>query len=143
MGKIKVGLIGATGMVGQNYMRLLHNHPWFEVSYVAASARSAGKTYDEAVAGRWLMEEEIPEKVKKLIVEDAINVESAKNRCSFIFSAVEIDKETVKNLENKYAEEGIPVVYKNSTHRYTKDVPMPARCIGSRRSWHSFVRHDR
>ncbi len=124
MGKIKVGLIGATGMVGQNYMRLLHNHPWFEVSYVAASARSAGKTYDEAVAGRWLMEEEIPEKAKKLIVEDAINVESAKSRCSFIFSAVEIDKETVKNLENKYAEEGIPVVSNNSAHRYTRDVPM-------------------
>ncbi len=111
-------------MVGQNYIRLLDNHPWFEVAYVAASSRSAGKSYKEAVSGRWLMEQNIPENLGDLMVEDAMNVESAKSRCEFIFSAVEIDKETVKNLENQYAELGIPVVSNNSAHRHTEDVPM-------------------
>jgi len=119
-----VGVIGATGMVGQNYIRLLDNHPWFEVAYVAASSRSAGKTYQEAVSGRWLMEEEIPDRIKNLKVEDANSVETAAGKCRFIFSAVEIDKESVRKLEEEYAKTGIPVVSNNSAHRYTSDVPM-------------------
>ncbi|MBU3914409.1 aspartate-semialdehyde dehydrogenase [bacterium] len=124
MKKLKVGVIGATGMVGQNYIRLLNNHPWFDVSYVAASSRSAGKSYQEAVAGRWLMEGDIPNSVRNLIVEDATNIEAAKSRCEFIFSAVEIDKETVRNLEDQYAKREIPVVSNNSAHRHSPDVPM-------------------
>jgi len=124
MAKIRVGVIGATGMVGQNYIRLLDNHPWFEVAYVAASSRSAGKTYQEAVSGRWLMEEEIPDRIKNLKVEDANSVEAASGKCRFIFSAVEIDKESVRKLEEEYAKTGIPVVSNNSAHRYTSDVPM-------------------
>ena len=124
MAKIQVGVIGATGMVGQNYIRFLNNHPWFEVSYVAASARSAGKTYQEAVDGRWLMEEEIPAALKTLKVEDANEVDCAIGNCSFIFSAVEIDKESVRKLEDQYAKNGFPVVSNNSAHRHTSDVPM-------------------
>ncbi len=124
MDKIKVGVIGATGMVGQQYIRLLNNHPWFDVAYVAASARSAGKTYKEATTGRWLMDEDIPTTVKNLVVEDAANIDAAKNHCSFIFSAIETDKQTVKTLENQYASTGIPVISNNSAHRHTKDVPM-------------------
>lgn len=124
MQKIKVGVLGATGMVGQMYIRLLDNHPWFEVAYVAASPRSAGKSYAEAVAGRWQMPTKIPENVKGLIVEDANNVESAKGRCSFVFSAVEMDKEAIREIENKYAAAGISVVSNNSAHRWTEDVPM-------------------
>ena len=124
MEKLNVGVIGATGMVGQNYIRLLENHPWFEVVYVAASARSAGKTYAESVAGRWLMEQPIPDSVQDLVVEDASQVSAAVGKCDFIFSAVEIDKATVKALEEDYAKAGIPVVSNNSAHRHTADVPM-------------------
>lgn len=124
MKKLKAGVIGATGMVGQNYIRLLDNHPWFEVVYVAASARSAGQTYTSAVAGRWLMEDPIPENVASLEVKEATDVNAAKSSCDFIFSAVEIDKETVRKLEDEYASAGIPVVSNNSAHRHTKDVPM-------------------
>ncbi len=124
MEKLKVGVIGATGMVGQNYIRLLADHPWFEVVYVAASARSAGKTYTESVAGRWLMEQSIAQPVQNLMVEDASNVAAALGKCDFIFSAVEIDKQTVRKLEEDYAKAGIPVVSNNSAHRHTSDVPM-------------------
>ncbi|MCP4751718.1 MAG: aspartate-semialdehyde dehydrogenase [Proteobacteria bacterium] len=124
MEKIKVGVIGATGTVGQNYIRLLNDHPWFEVAYVAASSRSAGKSFREAVAGRWLMEEEIPGSVADLKVEDANDVESAKDRCRFVFSAVEIDKKAVRDLEDRFVKRDIPVVSNNSAHRHTSDVPM-------------------
>ena len=124
MEKTKVGVIGATGMVGQNYIRLLKNHPWFEVAYVAASPRSAGKKYAEAVAGRWVMEEDIPESVKDLIVGDASDVEAAGKRCGVIFSALDLDKQAIRDLENAYAEKGIAVVSNNSAHRSTPDVPM-------------------
>lgn len=123
MDKIKVGVLGATGMVGQNYIRLLDNHPWFEVSYVAASPRSAGKKYSEAVEGRWAMSTPIPENVKNLMVHDASNVEEAKE-CNFVFSAVEMSKDEIKAIENKYAEMDIPVVSNNSAHRWTDNVPM-------------------
>jgi aspartate-semialdehyde dehydrogenase len=124
MEKIKVGVIGATGMVGQNYIRLLKSHPWFDLAYVAASPRSAGKPYAEAVAGRWFMADPIPERIRNLVVEDANLVESAKGKCALIFSAVELDKDSVRKLEEDYAQSGIPVVSNNSAHRSTPDVPM-------------------
>ena len=124
MEKIHVGVIGATGMVGQNFIRLLHNHPWFQVTYVAASPRSAGKTYAEAVAGRWLMDGEIPNDVKNLVVGDASHVDKAKAHCKLVFSAVELDKQAIRDLEERYASNDIPVVSNNSAHRWTPDVPM-------------------
>jgi aspartate-semialdehyde dehydrogenase len=122
--KISVGVIGATGMVGQNYIRLLNNHPWFEVAYVAASPRSAGKRYREAVAGRWHMLSDIPAEVGDLVVEDAGNVRSALGKCSVIFSAVDMEKAAVRQLEMEYASKGFAVVSNNSAHRQTDDVPV-------------------
>jgi aspartate-semialdehyde dehydrogenase len=122
--KIDVGILGATGMVGQNYIRLLENHPWFRVAYVAASPNSAGKKYADAVAGRWLVNGEIPDGVKNLIVEDANRIERAAGRCSLLFSAVDLDKQAVKELESAYAAKGFAVVSNNSAHRATPDVPM-------------------
>jgi len=124
MGKMSVGVIGATGMVGQNYLRLLRDHPWFEVTHVAASPRSAGKTYAQAVTGRWVMDEDIPEGVANLVVGDASDVEEAKSRCELVFSAVDMDKQAVRELEETYAANDIPVVSNNSAHRWTEDVPM-------------------
>lgn len=123
MEKIKVGVLGATGMVGQYYISLLENHPWFEISYVAASPKSAGKKYHEAVSGRWHIENNIPFAVKDLIVEDANNLESVTNRCSFVFSALEMEKQAIKELEKEYAKI-MPVVSNASAHRDTEDVPM-------------------
>lgn len=122
--KLKAGILGGTGMVGQQYIRLLADHPWFEVAYIAASPNSAGKRYSEAVNGKWQMPIDIPDKVKGLLVEDASNVRAAVGRCDFVFSALEMDKEAIKNLENEYAENGIPVVSNASSHRWTEDVPM-------------------
>ncbi|MFP4017214.1 MAG: aspartate-semialdehyde dehydrogenase [Halanaerobiales bacterium] len=124
MQKIKVGILGATGMVGQNYIRLLDNHPWFEVSYLAASPRSAGKKYSKAVEGRWLMPLTIPEAVKDIVVENAVDIDSAKGKCSLVFSAVSLDKDKAKQLELEYAEAGFAVVSNNSAHRHSDDVPM-------------------
>ena len=118
------GVLGATGMVGQNYIRLLENHPWFEVTYVAASPRSAGKKYLEAVKGRWHMNTAIPSNVSDLLVEDANIVEKAIGKCSFVFSALELDKELTRALEFAYAKADIPVVSNCSAHRFTEDVPM-------------------
>jgi aspartate-semialdehyde dehydrogenase len=122
--KISVGVIGATGMVGQNYIRLLNDNPWFEVAYVAASPRSAGKHYREAVAGRWHMITEIPFQAGDLVVEDAGNVGAALGKCSVIFSAVDLAKEAVRKLEMEYASKGFAVISNNSAHRQTEDVPM-------------------
>jgi aspartate-semialdehyde dehydrogenase len=124
MEKMSVGVIGATGMVGQNYIRLLEGHPWFEVKYVAASPSSAGKTYADAVEGRWLMDQEIPAPVRDLVVQDASDVEEAKGRCEFVFSSVEMDKQAIRDTEDAYAAAGIPVVSNNSAHRHTPDVPV-------------------
>jgi aspartate-semialdehyde dehydrogenase len=124
MSKMSVGVIGATGMVGQNYIRLLKDHSWFEVTHVAASPRSAGKAYAEAVAGRWVMDEDIPEAVAGLVVGDASNVAAAKAECEMVFSAVDMDKQAVRELEETYAANDIPVVSNNSAHRWTADVPM-------------------
>ena len=122
--KIKVGVIGATGMVGQNYLKLLANHPWFEVVYLAASPQSAGKKYAEAVAGRWHMNTDLPEKYRDIVVEDASNVAKAAGKCSVVFSAVEMDKKAILALEEEYAAKGFAVVSNNSAHRSTEDVPL-------------------
>ena len=124
-GKIKVGVLGATGMGGQRYIKLLEDHPWFDVTYVAASPRSAGQLYKDAVANRWLIGAEIPSGVQNLMVEDANLAEKAIGKCQFVFSALELPKkEDIKNLEAAYAAEGIPVVSNASANRWTEDVPM-------------------
>ena len=122
MGKIKVGILGATGMVGRTYISLLQGHPWFEVSFVAASERSAGKTYGEAVEGRWHLKSPIPANVKNLIVQPVSAIDIAKKDCSFVFSAM--DSDAAKQYEELYAAAGIPVISNASAHRHTKDVPM-------------------
>jgi len=123
--KYKVGILGATGMVGQNYIRLLENHPWFDVVYLAASANSAGKDYATAVKGRWQMSTNIPENVKSIMVEDVADIGKAKEKCDFVFSAFEIpDKQVIKETEEKYAEAGLPVISNASANRWTEDVPM-------------------
>ena len=124
MERIAVGVLGATGMVGQRYIANLENHPWFKVTYVAASPRSAGKTYREAVENRWLIGADIPASVGDLIVEDANNVEAALGKCKFVFSALEMGKDEIKALEEAYAAKGIPVVSNASANRWTDDVPM-------------------
>ncbi len=124
MNRMKVGVLGATGMVGQNYIRLLNNHPWFEVTYVAASPRSAGKKFVDAVEGRWLMPEPMPEAVRNLVVGDANLVDAAKGKCDLVFSAIEEDKDVVRRLEEAYAAADFAVISNNSAHRSTPDVPM-------------------
>lgn len=124
MEKIRIGIIGATGIVGQNYISLLENHPWFEVSYVAASKDSAGKTYGEAVKGKWKMERDVPKGIEGLVVGDANEPGSACCNCDFIFSALEIEKDKTKTLENVYAGLGFPVVSNASANRWEKDIPM-------------------
>ena len=122
--KIKVGVLGATGMVGQRYIKLLEDHPWFEVTYVAASPRSAGKLYKDAVSSRWLIGANIPAGVANLTVEDANDASKAIGKCKFVFSALEMGKDEIKALEKAYAAEGIPVVSNASANRWTEDVPM-------------------
>ena len=124
MKNYKVGIIGATGMVGQRFISLLENHPWFEVVTVAASPRSAGKTYEEAVGGRWKMDTPMPEAVKKLIVMNVNEVEKVAATVDFVFSAVDMSKEEIKKIEEEYAKTETPVVSNNSAHRWTPDVPM-------------------
>ena len=122
--KLRVGILGATGMVGQRFISLLENHPWFEVVTVAASPRSAGKTYEEAVGGRWKMDTPMPEGVKKLIVKNVNEVEEVASTVDFVFSAVDMTKDEIKAIEEAYAKTETPVVSNNSAHRWTKDVPM-------------------
>ena len=124
MKQYKVGVIGATGMVGQRFVTLLENHPWFHLTAVAASARSAGKTYEEAVGNRWLMQTPMPENAKKLVVLDASHVEEVASQVDFVFCAVNMKKEEIKALEEAYAKAECPVVSNNSAHRFTPDVPM-------------------
>ena len=120
-----VGVIGATGMVGQRFMLLLENHPWFRVTALAASARSAGKTYAEAVGNKWAFECPIPAKYNDMVVFDAeADLESIAEKVDFIFCAVSLDKAKTRELEERYAKREIPVVSNNSAHRFTADVPM-------------------
>ena len=122
--KLRVGILGATGMVGQRFIALLENHPWFEVVAVAASPRSAGKAYEDAVGGRWKMDTPMPEAVKKLVVLDVNDVEHVSSQVDFVFSAVDMTKDEIKAIEEAYAKTETPVVSNNSAHRWTPDVPM-------------------
>ncbi|MBS1248727.1 MAG: Aspartate-semialdehyde dehydrogenase [Chloroflexi bacterium] len=124
MKKLTVGVLGATGMVGQNYIRLLQDHPWFLVSHVAASPRSVDKTYAKAVNGRWRMNDPYSEDVGNLIVHDAADVTMAKEKCDFVFSALGMEKSTVRTFEERYAAAGLPLISNNSAHRHTTDVPV-------------------
>ncbi|NLV49587.1 MAG: aspartate-semialdehyde dehydrogenase [Clostridiales bacterium] len=125
MNKYKIGILGATGMVGQRFILLTANHPWFELTVVAASPKSAGKTYEEAVAGRWAMSEPIPDRVRNLLVSDATgDAEKISSQVDFVFSAVDMTKDEIRNMEDAYAKLETPVVSNNSAHRWTPDVPM-------------------
>ena len=125
MEKYKVGIIGATGMVGQRFVTLMENHPWFQLTVVAASPRSAGKPYEEAVSHRWAMKTPIPEEAKGLIVMDAEgDVEKIAGMVDFVFCAVDMKKEEIRALEERYAKAECPVVSNNSANRWTEDVPM-------------------
>lgn len=120
-----VGIIGATGMVGQRFATLLQDHPWFKVVALAASPRSAGKTYQEAVGKKWVMDTPIPENMKDIVVMDATaDVEKIANMVDFVFCAVDMKKDEIKALEERYAKAECPVVSNNSAHRFTDDVPM-------------------
>ena len=122
--KLRVGILGGTGMVGQRFIALLENHPWFEVVAIAASPRSAGKTYEEAVGGRWKMTTPMPEAVKNMVVYNVMDVEEVASKVDFVFSAVDMTKEEIKKIEDDYAKTETPVVSNNSAHRWTEDVPM-------------------
>lgn len=122
--KLRAGILGGTGMVGQRFISLLENHPWFEVTTIAASERSAGKTYEEAVGGRWKMDTPMPEAVKHIIVKNVNEVEEVASSVDFVFSAVDMTKEEIKKIEEDYAKTETPVVSNNSAHRWTPDVPM-------------------
>lgn len=111
-------------MVGQRFIALLENHPWFEVTSIAASPRSAGQTYEEAVKGRWKMDTPVPESVKNIIVKNASDVEQNASEVDFVFSAVDMTKEEIRQIEEAYAKTETPVVSNNSAHRWTPDVPM-------------------
>ena len=122
--KLKAGIIGATGMVGQRFITLLNNHPYFEIAGLAASGRSAGKTYEEAVGGRWKLDLDMPESVKNMTVFDASEVEKFAENVDMVFCAVDMKKDEIKALEEAYAKTETPVISNNSAHRWTPDVPM-------------------
>lgn len=122
--KLRAGIVGATGMVGQRFITLLQNHPYFEISVLAASASSAGKKYKDAVSGRWKMKEEIPASVADMVVLNAAEIEEVKKHADFVFCAVDLPKEETKKLEEAYAKAELPVVSNNSANRWTDDVPM-------------------
>ncbi len=125
MNKIPVGILGATGMVGQQYIRLLADHPWFRVAYVAASPQSAGKKYKDALRNGWIVAGELPEHVANLVVRDVADVRSAAGECGFVFSAFEMpDKDAIRTTEESYAAAGMPVFSNASAHRHTSDVPV-------------------
>ncbi len=122
--KLKVGILGGTGMVGQRFITLLDGHPWFEVTTIAASPRSAGKTYEEAVGGRWKMDTPMPDAVKNIIVKNVNEIEEVASSVDFVFSAVDMTKDEIRAIEEAYAKTETPVVSNNSAHRWTPDVPM-------------------
>ncbi len=122
--KYKVGILGATGMVGQRFAKLLEDHPWFEVEVLAASSSSAGKTYEEAAGGRWKMQAPMPEKYRNMVVQNVSDVEKIADQVDFVFSAVDMKKDEIRAVEDAYAKAETPVVSNNSAHRWTPDVPM-------------------
>ena len=122
--KLKVAILGATGMVGQRFISLLEDHPWFEVGEIAASPRSAGKTYKEATGERWKLEKPMPDVVKDMVIKDVSDVASVSEDVDFCFSAVDMTKDEIRRIEEEYALAETPVVSNNSAHRWTPDVPM-------------------
>ena len=122
--KLKVGILGATGMVGQRFISIISNHPWFEIAALAASARSAGKTYEEAVGKRWKLETPMPDSVRSMVVMNVNEVEKVSSMVDFVFSAVDMTKDEIRAIEEAYAKTETPVVSNNSAHRWTPDVPM-------------------
>ena len=124
MEKLRVGILGATGMVGQRFVTLLSDHPYFQIEVLAASARSAGKTYEEAVGGRWKMDTPMPETVRNMKVMNVSDVESVAGQVDMVFSAVDMTKDEIRKIEEAYAKTETPVVSNNSAHRWTPDVPM-------------------
>ena len=122
--KLRVGVLGATGMVGQRFLTILEQHPWFEVTALAASPRSAGKTYEEAVGDRWKLDIPMPERYKKMVIHNVNEVEQVAREVDFVFSAVDMTKEEIRAIEDAYAKHETPVVSNNSAHRWTPDVPM-------------------
>ena len=124
MKQCKVGVVGATGMVGQRFVTLLAQHPWFHITALAASARSAGQTYEKAVGSRWAMQTPMPDSVKDMVVMDAADVQAVADKVDFVFCAVNMKKDEIKALEEAYAKAECPVVSNNSAHRFTPDVPM-------------------
>ena len=124
MEKLRVGVLGGTGMVGQRFIQILENHPWFEVAEIAASGRSAGKTYAEAVEGRWKLDGTVPSKAADIVVKDVKDVKGVSEDVDFILSAVNMSKDEIRAIEEEYAKTETPVVSNNSAHRWTPDVPM-------------------
>ena len=125
MKQYHVAVIGATGMVGQRFVSLLQNHPWFQVTTLAASSHSAGKTYEQAVGSRWMMSTPIPEQVRSIVVKDAVaDAEEIARSVDFAFCAVDMKKEEIRALEERYAKLECPIMSNNSAHRFTPDVPM-------------------
>ena len=124
MEKFNVGVLGATGMVGQRFVTLLAGHPWFNITVLAASPRSAGKTYEEAVGDKWKLDIPMPDCVRKVVVMDVSCVKDIAGKVDFVFSAVDMKKEEIKAIEEEYAKAEVPVVSNNSAHRWTPDVPM-------------------
>ena len=124
MEKLKVGILGATGMVGQRFATLLADHPWFEISVLAASPRSEGKTYEEAVLSRWKMTAPMPEQVRNMVIRNVNDVEAIAAQADMVFSAVDMSKEEIRRIEEAFAKTETPVVSNNSAHRWTEDVPM-------------------
>ena len=122
--KLKVAVLGGTGMVGQRFISILDNHPWFEVAAIGASPRSAGKTYEEAVGGRWKLDGDIPESVKNITIQDVSDVDAIASQADFCLSAVDMSKDQIRAIEEAYARTETPVVSNNSAHRWTPDVPM-------------------
>lgn len=123
--KLRVGILGATGMVGQRFVSLLENHPWFTISVLSASERSAGKSYREAIEGRWSLSCPIPQRIQEMtVLEVEKDMDSIVQKVDFVFSALAMEKKKIMELEIRYAEKGIPVVSCNSAHRLTEDVPM-------------------
>lgn len=122
--KMKVGILGGTGMVGQRFVTLLDNHPWFEVVAIGASERSAGQTFEEAVEGRWKLDHPMPENVKGIVVKNVTEINKFADEVDAVFCAVDMKKEEIRELEEKYARAEIPVISNNSAHRFTDDVPM-------------------
>ena len=120
--KLKVGILGGTGMVGQRFISLLENHPWFEVTTIAASPRSAGKRYEDAIGDRWKMTTPMPEAVKDIVVMNVNEVEKVASEVDFVFSAVDMSKDEIRAIEEAYAKTETPVVSNNSAHRWTPDV---------------------